>query len=45
MTTLENKCVLFCPVTGEPAEWRQVNGSTSRKMPQVTGAGEEGVQS
>lgn len=45
VTTLENKCVSYCPVTGEPAEWRQVNGRTSQKMPPVIGTEEEGFLS
>ncbi|WFN34560.1 hypothetical protein L1S32_00110 [Methanogenium sp. S4BF] len=45
VTTLENKCVSFCPVTGEAAEWRQVNGRASEKIPQAAGAKEEGVKS
>ena len=41
LTTLGNVPAVYCPVTGKMAEWRQVNGRASEKMPQATGAGKE----
>lgn len=43
ITTLDEKSPTLCPVTGEAAEWNQVNGRASRKMPLVAGAGEEAL--
>ncbi|MDE4908854.1 hypothetical protein L0665_09575 [Methanogenium marinum] len=43
ITTLDEKSPVFCPVTGEMAEWKQVNGRVSRKVPLVGGAGEEAI--
>ncbi len=43
ITKLDDIPPVFCPVTGEAAEWNQVNGRASRKMPLVAGAGEEAV--
>lgn len=43
ITTLDQKSPAFCPVTGETAEWKQVNGRASGKMPLIAVAGEEAV--
>ncbi|GAB7015227.1 hypothetical protein [Methanogenium cariaci] len=43
ITTLDEKPMAFCPVTGAAAEWKQVNGRSSRKLPQTDRTGEEAV--
>lgn len=43
ITTLDEKSPVFCPVTGEAAEWSRVNGRASRKMPLAAETGEEAL--